>query len=143
MLFRSLRRINCIDSEEAINIFKDANNVLNVSPTDMPNITASNIISQIVKEFPKMMRDCSDDKRINRPYIDKRLLYIELKNMLEGSSITEKKLMINIRKKNLELGLIDRKELKVPEKMYETASNNGFYIGLIKNLKWVNKNLLK
>ena len=137
-----LRKVRSIDSEEAIALFKDANNVLNVSPDDMPNVIAYNVVHKLIKEFSGMIRDCKD-KRINRPYIDKKILYNKLKNLLQDSEITESKLLRNIRKINSDLGLKKRTELDVTEKMFLTACENGFYLGLVKDLKWLNSNLLK
>ena len=62
---------------------------------------------------------------------------------MQDSEITESKLLRNIRKINSDLGLKKRTELDVTEKMFLTACENGFYLGLVKDLKWLNSNLLK
>lgn len=126
-----LRKVKDIDSEEASNLFKNSNNVLNVEYKDMPNLMAMKIIDRLVKDFPKMIKEPKEGKSCNKPYINKKNLYEDLKGILEGSDIKEDRFYNNLIEVNNELGMMDRKRLKAGEKGWETATLNGFYLAFL------------
>jgi hypothetical protein len=69
------------ESEEATNLFYDANCSLNVTGTE-PNKLVQSIIRRLEKEYPEVIRDVLDGKKCNRPYINKRELASKLKELV-------------------------------------------------------------
>jgi hypothetical protein len=127
-----LYRTDSIDSENTLNLFREANNCLNVSVKDLPNTIANNVVTRLMQEFKNMIIDVRDGSRCNRPKIDKRILYSNIKKYIEEKNISEDEMYKHVLQVNIKLGLKKRTEFKpkVSNVMYEKAIKTGFFIGL-------------
>jgi hypothetical protein len=123
-----------IDSEYSGDLFKAANNTLNISECDMPNLGAEKIISDLMKHFPGSIIDSQPDTRVNRPRMNKNELYKHLKE--KTKDLHWEDILENIKKFNTELGMKERPK-HVSLKMLEKVKKSGFYIGTLKDLSWI------
>jgi hypothetical protein len=127
------------DSDYTINLFKDANSCLNVKETDLPNIIVNKIIKKLCEKFPNMIFDISDGKRCNRPRINKRELYLNLKNYVHKTHKTEDDIFEEILRKNNSYGIRSRQTFKnVTKIMYDKCKESGLYLGLDLHFEWIN-----
>ncbi len=134
-----LYETDSMDSDYTINLFKEANSCLNVKETDLPNIIANKIIKNLCEKFPNMIIDILDGKRCNRPRINKRELYLNLKNYAHVSHKTEEEILEQILVKNNAYGLRSRQTFKNATKiMYDKCKETGLYLGLDLNFEWIN-----
>lgn len=146
--------IDDIDSSKAIQLFSQANNVKSVAIADMPNIIAHETVKQLSELFPNAIREVDIGKKVNRPNISKRMLYEQIKsiieensqrNLLEGDNNypkTIKELIDSIKRMNLTYSLRKMEQFRpaVTQAMYKKAKSSGFYLGLDKEIStWLNR----
>ena len=128
-----------IESDNSIKIFKDVNNCLNIKISDLPNIKASSVLNSLCLEFPDMFVDVKAGcKKVNRPRINKKILYEKIKEYFVDTKYNDKNLLDQILEKNRAYGLRGRTSFGVSDKMYETCKKSGFYLGLDKYFNWIN-----
>lgn len=135
-----LYKVDNMNSNEAILLFKRANNVKNVEFSDTPNELVCQIINKLILEYPGMIIDVAN-KRINRPRIDKQVLYQKLLEVITNTAndTTANTVVENIIQINNKYGMYSfdiYKKFGVSLGIYKKAQQNGFYLGL-DNLQWV------
>lgn len=122
--------VPAIESGETAELFRDANNTLNVSENDMPDIGAQLVLKALMLDFPGFIVDPKTTaSRVNRPRINKRELYTHLKDLVKD--FTWKSVLDAIRHVNTRLGL-SRSKPCCTTKAFETAKQGGFYLGTTK-----------
>ncbi len=122
--------VPAIESGETAELFRDANNTLNVSEHDMPDIGAQLVLKALMVEFPGFIVDPkTTTSRVNRPRINKRELYAHLKDLVKD--FTWKSVLDDIRHVNTRLGL-SRSKPCCTTKAFEKAKQAGFYLGTTK-----------
>lgn len=125
------------DSDYTINLFKEANSCLNVSEADLPNIVCNKVIKQLCERFPNMIIEIKEGKRCNRPRVDKRELYLKLREYIQETHKNENEVLQEILNKNNEYGLRGRQTFKnVSVSMFEKCKETGFYLGLENDFKF-------
>ena len=129
-----------LDSEKTMNLFHEANSCLNVSKNDMPNVIANSIVRNLCQRFPKMIIEVKEDKRCNRPRINKRELYLKIKNYVSETSRNESDILEQIFEKNNDYGCRGRQTFKnTTTQMFQKCKDSGLYLGLDLNFEWLNK----
>jgi hypothetical protein len=127
------------DSEYTISLFKEANSCLNVSDADLPNIIANKVIKKLCDRFPNMIIEIIEGKRCNRPRINKRELYLKLKEYIHETHKTEDDVLKQILDKNNDYGLRGRQTFKQASvTMFEKCKETGLYLGLDLDFDWMN-----
>jgi hypothetical protein len=134
------------DSTEALTLFSKANNVKNISSDDMPHNLAHKVAGELSKKYPEVFVTPIGDHRINRPRIDKKVLYQSLKDTLEKVSTdetknypkTEQEILEAIEKLNKIYGTKKIEGFECSVKTYRKAEIFGFYLGLLDTKTWIN-----
>jgi hypothetical protein len=95
-IFLEIYETDSFDSELSKELFVNSNNVLNIKESDNPSNFALSIIKNLETLFPNTMKEVSENKkRCNKPYINKRLLYQNLKLYIEQHPQFTKEEIIN------------------------------------------------
>lgn len=136
-----------IESEYSINLFNKANSCLNITENDLPNTITTAIVNNICEDFNGMIIDVKDMKTCNRPRINKKLLYLALKEYVEKiyNNEDEEQVIIDkiyqqIKNINITYGNRKRSSFKsVSETMYNKCIKSGLYLGLECNFEWMEK----
>lgn len=139
-LILELYETDKIDSESTIQLFRNANTVLNIESKDMPDLMSHRLVERMCGRYPKMIIESEIDKRVNRPRMNKRELYLKLKEFLTETILDEEDIYKQIVDINNVYGMRKRELFKkITDLMYLKAKQSGFYIGLDSNFEWVNK----
>jgi hypothetical protein len=135
-----LYEVNSFEDEEAVKLFFDANNTLNIIGKDTTNFVIQSVLHHFVSEYPEIFIDVKEGKRCNRPRINKRLFANKLKELI--LNYDQENIIKTISEYNKKLGRMSR-EILVQKcgtysvKMYDVAKENGCFLGLIPDLGWV------
>jgi len=129
------------EDEEATKLFLDANNTLNITKKDT-NLELQSVLRHFVKEYPGIIVDVKEGSRCNRPRINKRLLAGKLRDLVINYDC--EKIIKAISDYNKKLGRISREMLirkcgSYSDNMYDIAKENGCYLGLVPDFKWVDE----
>jgi hypothetical protein len=150
-VYVELFSVESFDSDEALILFSKANNIKNVEVTDTPNFIAHGVCKRLSEIYPKVLVESS--VRVNRPRIDKRILYEKLKQILEGLSQdnnntgnsfpnTVDAIIKSIEAKNISYSLRKRTQFKakgITDTLYNKAKGLNFYLGLETDIdEWLN-----
>lgn len=130
------------DSGASFKMFEKANNVKNVDSKDFPLKVAATIIKRCKKKWPGMLVRPREGKRVNRPRLDTLNLYRRLKDHLPDKRIGLEELWKEITQANSRLGLCSHKTFKCSHNTLKKARSAGFYLGLKKDLEWLDHILL-
>lgn len=132
--------VNDIDGSESWELFKKANNVLNVEEKDKTKSGASTVVENLKKKFPKAIYEPKGEKgRVNYPYIDSNNLFLRLKKSKMFDYKTEDEIFEDILHLNLKLSLENKKSIynsygdqykEKIKKSYPKCVISGCYIGL-------------
>jgi hypothetical protein len=134
-----LYNIDDLESNKAVDLFKEANNCLNVNPSNLPHLVSTQIVDYFAQRFPKIFIDIKEGQKCYRPKINKKEFYNKIKMYLVGSNTTAKDAIEQIILRNNSYGMRSRKSFKnVSVKMFEKCKNSGCYLGLDSDYKWVN-----
>ena len=125
------------DSRTSFRMFEKANNAKNVDSKDFPLKVAANIIKKCKKEWPEMLVRPREGKRVNRPRLDTLILYRRLKEYLPGKRIGLTELWKEIIQANSRMGLCSHKMFNCSHTTLKKARRAGFYLGLQKDLEWL------
>ena len=125
-----------LESQETAELFRAANNTLNISEHDMPDIGAQLVLKELLLEFPGFIVDPKTvDSRVNRPRVNKRELYNHLKLLIKD--FTWESVLDAVRHVNTRLGL-SRSKPVCTAKAFTTAKKGGFYLGTTKSpFDWI------
>ena len=128
--------VDALESEEATKLFKAANNTLNISDQELPEVGTQLILNELNKDFPGFLMDPKTSSgRVNRPRINKRLLCEALRSL--AGRFPWQNIYKSIISYNTHLGMMPRKG-DCPIKVHDKAKKCGFYLGTIKDpLEWV------
>ena len=126
-----------LESQETAELFREANNTLNISEHDMPDIGAQLILKELVLEFPNFIIDPKTiNGRVNRPRINKKELYVHLKSLTKD--FKWKSVLDAIRHVNIRLGITSSRQSNFSKKIFDKAKQGGFYLGLTKqSFEWL------
>lgn len=130
------------DSGDSFKMFEKANNVKNVDSKDFPLKVAATIIKRCKNKWPGMLVRPREGKRVNRPRLDTRTLYRRLKDHLPDKRIGLEELWKEITQANSRLGLCSHKTFGCSHNTLKKARSAGFYLGLQKDLEWLDHVLL-
>jgi len=124
--------VDDINSRETFELFKQANNCLNLTVENSPDEKSHTIVELLCRKFPKMIIESPDIKRINRPKISKRQLYINVKQIVdtnpEKNEVEIENLILTLNSKMAE------QCYDVSMTMFRSARENNFFLTLDK--KW-------
>lgn len=129
------------ESDDANELFKDANCVLNVVNCN-PNTITQNVLKKLDLIYPGMIIDVKEGGRCNRPRINRKNFVLQMNkivmnydedNIIKNIEILNNKIgMWNDRVKSTKIG-------KFPRTMLDKVKYNGFYIGLYNDFKWIDE----
>lgn len=129
------------ESEEANEFFKDANCVLNMVNCN-PNTIIQSVLKKLDVEYPGMFVDVKEGKRCNRPRINRKSFALQMSKFV--MNYDEDVIVECVKKLNNKIGMWsnvvrDKKIGKCSSKMLDNVKENGFYIGLYADFKWVDE----
>tara|TARA_Y100000385_G_scaffold280908_1_gene332794 strand:- start:3262 stop:4056 length:795 start_codon:yes stop_codon:yes gene_type:complete len=128
--------VDALESEEAAKLFRAANNTLNISDQELPEVGTQLILSELNKNFPGFLVDPKTASgRVNRPRINKRILCEALKPL--AGSFPWRNIYKSIISYNTHLGMTPRKR-DCSKTVHDKAKQGGFYLGTMKDpLEWI------
>lgn len=127
------------DSSIGMNVFKQANNVKSLDVNDFPDEVTGRIMSKFNLEWPDMLKNVQEGKRVNRPRINSRKMYKKIKEHLVKCKISEDKIWDEIKNANIKMGMWSHKRLKCTANTLNKARLSGFYLGMDTSLSWLDK----
>ena len=138
-LFLEIYKVNNFESEEATDLFLDANCNLNMIDK-RPNISLCNVLKYFETEYPGILNNVKEGKRVNRPRIDKKMFIEVIKKL--NIDYTDKDIITNLTILNNDIGVWNDKILlskcgKISVKQKQFSKDKGCFIGLFKNCSWV------
>lgn len=127
------------DSKDAFNLFKQVNNVRNINVSDLPSEVASKILRKFKTEWPDVLKIVSNGKRVYRPKVDSRKLYLKLKEYLESSDMSEAEVWQQMTEMNRIRSNWPCSRFKCTKKTLDKARQLGCYLGLDPKLSWLDQ----
>ena len=129
------------ESEEANELFKDANCVLNIVNCN-PNTITQNILKKLDLIYPDMFIDVQEGQRCNRPRINRKNFVAQMNKIV--MNYDEDNIVKNIEILNNKIGMwsdiVKSKKIgKYSKVMLDKVKDNGFYIGLYNNFNWIDE----
>jgi len=123
-------------SENTIQLFKDANNCKNIETTEIPVFDALQIVDELSKQFPDMIR-FGDSKRVNRPRISKQELTTKIRQLIQSTGKNKDEILRIILEANEKFDLSEesKKKKKITRNMIENCK--GFHLGLDDDFQWL------
>ena len=136
-----LYEVESFEDEEATKLFLDANNTLNITKKDT-NLDLQKVLRYFVKEYPGIIVDVKEGSRCNRPRINKRLLAGKLRELVINYDC--EKIIKAISEYNKKLGRVSKEMLirkcgTYSDNMYDIAKENGCFLGLVPDFKWIDE----
>jgi hypothetical protein len=125
-----------LESPATYRLFEKANNVLNVKPEDMANKNALSIVDKLSTNFKGIFKDVQEEKRCNRPEINKRILFDKLKVAFQEYDIDEESLYQRILEYNDQLKTM---EIDLGIRSINRCKEIGCYLGFIKDCLWLDE----
>lgn len=129
------------ESEEANEYFKDANCVLNMVNSN-PNTIVQSVLKKLDVEYPGMFVDVKEGQRCNRPRINRKSFVSQMSKFV--MNYDEDVIVECMKRLNNKIGMWsnivrEKKVGKFRTNTLEKVKENGFYIGLYSDFKWVDE----
>lgn len=134
-----LYEVESFEDEEATKLFLDANNTLNITKKDT-NLDLQKVLRHFVKEYPGIIVDVKEG--VTDHELTKRLLAGKLRELVINYDC--EKIIKSISEYNKKLGRVSKEMLirkcgTYSDNMYDIAKENGCFLGLVPDFKWIDE----